>query len=343
MNEASRVDVSPASEEALTSAPRTVSPRPAKPPLSFGMDRFSGLYVLALIVLVFGLWVPDTFLTVQTLNGVAASQAITAILAIGVLAPYAAGAFDLSIGAMMGLAVMLVCKLQADGMNWVLAVVVTLLVGALVGSANAFVIVQLRVDSFIATLGMSAILGALIYWVSGNQVITEGISPSFLRLGQDTWHGIPMPVFYMLAVALVIGFVTEFRPLGRKLYATGGNELAARLSGINTRSMVVISLMISGTVAALAGVIFASIIGSGSLGAGPPFLLPAYAAVFLGATQIHPGRANVLGTLVAVAVLGAGVKGLLLAGAQFWVSDLFNGLTLIVAVALAMRRSRARS
>ncbi|WP_211260834.1 ABC transporter permease [Amycolatopsis jejuensis] len=310
--------------------------------IAFGMDRFSGLYVLALIVLVFGLWIPDTFLSVQTLNGIALQQAITAMVGLGLIAPYAAGVFDLSVGSMLGLSVVVVCKLQASGVDWALAVVLTLLMGTLVGAVNGAVIVGLRVDSFIGTLAMSAVLGALVYWVSGNQQITTGISEHFIQLGQGKLLGIPLPVVYLAAVALLIGFVTEFRPLGRKLYATGGNPLAARLSGVKTDRLVISSLMLSGTIAALAGIIFAAIIGSASLTAGPPFLLPAFAAVFLGATQIHPGRANVLGTLVAVFVLGTGVKGLLLVGAQFWVSDLFNGLTLLVAVALAVRRGRPR-
>jgi ribose transport system permease protein len=179
--------------------------------------------------------------------------------------------------------------------------------------------------------------------VSDNQQITTGISTDFIEFGQGTFLHVPLPVVYLAALALIIGFVTEFRPLGRKLYATGGNELAARLSGVRTDRLVIASLLLSGAIAALAGVIFAASIGSASLSAGPPFLLPAFAAVFLGSTQIHPGRANVLGTLVAVAVLGTGVKGLLLVGAQFWVSDLFNGITLIAAVALAVRRGRSRA
>ncbi len=308
-----------------------------------GMDRYSGLYVLAVIIIVFGFWVPDTFLSVQTLRGIASQQAITAILALALLAPLAAGVFDLSVGSLLGFSVVVVCKLQSDGMNPVLAVVLTLLVGTLVGAVNGFLVVVLRVDSFIATLGTSSVLGALIYWVSGNQQITTGISERFISLGQGTLWGIPLPVVYLTGIALIIGYVTQFRPLGRKLYATGGNELAARLSGVHTNRLVVASLLLSGTIASLAGVIFAATIGSASLNAGPPFLLPAYAALFLGATQIHPGRANVLGTLVAVAVLGTGVKGLLLTGSQFWVSDLFNGLALVAAVALAVRRGRSRS
>lgn len=310
-------------------------------PLGFGFDRFSGLYVLAGIVLVFGIWVPDLFLTTQTLKSVASQQAVVAILALAILVPLATGVFDLSVGVMLGLGVVLVCKFQSMGVDFPLAILLTLAAGAVVGAVNAFIIVVLRVDSFIATLGMSSVLGAMVYWVSGNQQITTGISPDFVELGQGTLWSIPLPFVYLLALSAVLLYVTEFRPLGRRFYATGGNEVAARLSGVRTERMIFLSLLFSGTIAAFAGVIFAGMIGSGSLSAGPPFLLPAFAAVFLGSTQIHNGRANVLGTLLAVYVLGLGVKGLLLVGAPFWVSDLFNGITLIAAVALAVRRGKS--
>jgi len=335
---------SPSFAELMKSGVTTAAASPASGRrLRLGTDRYSGLYVLALIIAVFSLWIPGTFLSVQTLTGIASQQAITATLALGLLLPLAAGVFDLSAASMLGLSVVVVCQLQSVGLNPVLAVVETLLAGTLVGMVNGLIVVGLRVDSFIATLGTSSVLGALVYWVSGNQDITTGISATFVNLGQGLVLGIPLPVVYLAGVAMVVGYVTEFRPLGRKFYATGGNELAARLSGVRTGRLVIASFLFSGTIASLAGIIFAASIGSASLSAGPPFLLPAFAAVFLGATQIHPGRANVLGTLVAVAVLGTGVKGLLLAGAQFWISDLFNGVALIAAVALAVSRGRSRA
>ncbi|MGD9958105.1 ABC transporter permease [Nocardioides sp.] len=308
--------------------------------LRWGFDRFSGLYVLAVIIITFSIWVPDTFLTTQTLKAVASQQAIVAILALALLAPLAAGIFDLSVGAMLGLAVVLVTKFQAMGIDFPMAILLTLCIGAGVGLVNSLLIIVLRIDSFIATLGMSSILGAMVYWVTGNEPIVAGISPDFVRLGQGDLWGIPLPFVYLVALAAVLLYVMEYRPLGRQLYATGGNEVSARLSGVRTERMIVSALLFSGTIAALAGVIFAAVIGSGSLTAGPPFLLPAFAAVFLGSTQIKNGRANVLGTLLAVYVLGLGVKGLLLIGAQFWVSDLFNGVALIAAVGLAVRRGR---
>lgn len=318
----------------------TIERIPPRRPRNFGFDRYSGLYVLAAIIITFGIWTPETFLTAQTLKAVASQQAVVAILALALLAPLAAGIYDLSVGAMLGFAVVLVTTLQSMGLSFPLAILLTLCVGAAVGAVNSILIIVFRINSFIATLGMSSILGAMVYWVSGNQPIVSGISPGFVRLGQGDLWGIPLPFVYLLLLAALVLFVMEYRPLGRRLYATGGNEISARLSGVRTDRMVVFSLLFSGTIAAFAGVVFAAIIGSGSLTAGPPFLLPAFAAVFLGSTQIRNGRANVLGTLLAVYVLGLGVKGLLLVGAEFWVSDLFNGVALIAAVALAVRRGQ---
>lgn len=333
-----------ATTEPLEGEPAAAAAPPAarRRSLDLGLHRYSGLYVLGLIIVTFGIWVPDTFLTTQTLRSVVSQQAVVAILALALLVPLAAGVFDLSVGAMLGLGVVLVCKFQSMGVGYVLAIALTVAIGAAVGAVNAFVIVFLHVDSFIATLGTSSILGAMVYWVSGNQQIVTGISPDFVRLGQGSLWGIPLPVVYLVLLAALLLYLTEYRPLGRKLYATGGNEVAARLSGVRTHRLIVVSLIVSAAVAAFAGVVFAATIGSGSLTAGPPFLLPAFAALFLGSTQIHNGRVNVLGTLVAIYVLGAGVKGLLLVGAPFWVGDLFNGFALIAAVALAVRRGKVK-
>lgn len=306
-----------------------------------GFERFSGLYIGGTLILVFGLWVPDTFLTVATLKTVATQQAITAILALALLLPMAAGAFDLSVGHMMGFALVLVCWFQsAYAMNPVFAVVLALAVGAIVGVVNAIVVVRFRVNSFIATLGMSSVLNAMIFYVTDGQQVTVGISRRFTDFGRYQFYGIPSPVLFLVGLSIVIWFITEYRPLGRKLYATGGNPTAAKLSGIRTSRLVLASLIASGVIAATAGIIFGAQIGSASLSAGPPFLLPAFAAVFLGSTQIVNGRANVLGTLVAVYVLAIGVQGLLLVGVPLWVSDLFNGAALILAVALSVGRGR---
>jgi ribose transport system permease protein len=144
----------------------------------------------------------------------------------------------------------------------------------------------------------------------------------------------------MLVLAAVIYIVIEYLPVGRYLYASGGNPLAARLAGVRVDRIVFGSLVASSLVAGFAGVVLAARIGTASPDIGPSYLLPAFSAVFLGSTQIKPGRVNVLGTLIAIYLLATGVKGLQLAGAPSYTNNLFNGAALIIAVALAARSAR---
>lgn len=305
------------------------------------LDRYSGIYALAVIIVIFGLWVPQTFLTVTTLQSVLSEQSITAVVTLGLLAPLAAGVFDLSIGGVLGFAVVLVVLLQANyGFNPIVASVATVLTSALFGAVNAFVVVKLRVNSFIATLGMGSVLGAMVIWVTGNQQITTGIADSFANLAGTQPLGIPVTFVYLIAFAIAIWYALEHTPWGRFLYAVGGNQQASRLAGIRVERYIAVALVASATVAGIAGIFYASLVQSAPLTAGPPFLLPAFAAAFLGATQIRPGRFNVAGALVAVFLLATGVKGLQLIGSDPWVGQLFDGLALVAAVALAHFRTR---
>jgi ribose transport system permease protein len=306
-----------------------------------GIENLSLLYIWGGLILLFGLLEPETFLRVNTVRTILANEAITSLMALSLIMPLAANTFDLSIGATMGTAVVVAAWLQFEfGMNPVYATLLTILVGLVIGAVNSIVIVKFRVNSFIATLGMSSILAAMIQWVSGGQFIVEGISENFKKLGTTKLFTIPLPVYYMLAVALILWYVLEHRQVGRYLYATGSNLDAARLAGVRTDPLTVVSLLVSASVATITGVIFLARIGSASLDAGPPFLLPAFASVFLGATQLKSRHVNVVGTLIAVYVLATGVKGLQLAGVPFWVDDLFNGVALIIAVALSGRAER---
>jgi len=319
------------------------SKAPAKRRINFGLDRFSGLYVWVALIIIFGLWVPDLFLTGQNARILFGSEAITAIVALGLIIPVAAGAFDLSIAGTLGLSVCIVMWMQSNGYPWQLAILVVLIVGALVGLANAFVVVKLRVDSFIGTLGMSSILGAGAYMVTGGQQIVTGISPDFLVLGQKQLLGLPIPVYYMLVLAVVLWWLLEYTPVGRYFYAVGGNPQASRLAGVRVDRVTTLAFVPSGLVASFAGIILAAKLGSASPDTGVSYLLPAFSAVFLGATQFRPGRVNVLGTLLAIFLLATGVKGLQLVGTPPYVKDLFNGLALIIAVALAARTARRKS
>ena len=181
--------------------------------------------------------------------------------------------------------------------------------GLAIGAVNVFVVVVLRINSFIATLATLSILGAMIQWISDGQQIAEGIPNSFKQFGREKFLTIPLPVYYMLAIALVLWYVLDFRQFGRYLYATGSNEDAARLAGVSTRKVSAIALMTSAMIATIVGVIFTMRIGAASIDAGAPYLLPAFAAAFLGATQFKEGNVNVPGTVVAVYVLATGGEG----------------------------------
>jgi ribose transport system permease protein len=315
--------------------------------LDLHADKLSGVYLAAVLVVVFALWIPDTFATATNVRSVLAGSAITGIIALGATIGLISGAFDVSIAANMSFAISLVGWLQsAHHVNALVAVLVTLASGALVGTLNAFVITRLKVEPVIATLGMSSLLAAFAYWIAGGQTIIDGISSRFTKFGTGKYLTVPLPVFYLAAVALVLWYLLGYTPLGRYLYAAGANPAAARLAGLSVMRLQWTALVISGMLSSFAGIVLTMQLGASSFGAGDSYLLPAYAAAFLGSTQIKPGRFNVLGTLVALYLLAIGVKGLQLRYPSLpWIADLFQGLALIIAVALGViaRRKRARA
>jgi ribose transport system permease protein len=308
---------------------------PEKIARALSFRNISALYIFAVMFIVFSIWVPDTFLQWNTWKALLDSQAVTAILAVGLVIALSAGAFDLAIGTELGFGAIFVGWLLVDkGVGLVPAIVLTLLAGAVIGLVNGILITRVRIDSFIATLGMSSVLLALIAWVSSSQQIV-GVGSSFEKLGTTEIFGLTLPVYLMLAVGLVVWYLLERTPLGRRVYATGGNIEAARLAGVRVAAVVICSLVACATIAAFAGMLVTANLGTGDPTIGPAYLLPAFSAAFLGSTQFRGGRFNVWGTIVAVIVLATGVKGLQLAGAPIWIPDLFNGVALLLAVGLA--------
>jgi ribose transport system permease protein len=334
----------PAKQPETVSDGRKPSGKPKLP--SGGMARYveawSGLGVWVLIIVLFGILEPSTFLTGTTLKSILAQQSITTIMALALILPLAAGVYDLSIGGTMGMTMMLVAWLQTSHhMGFVLAIVVSILAAAAIGCVNAFVVVKLGVDSFIATLGMGSVLDGLVQWISGGNNIIAG-NTKFLDIAQAQIFTISLPVFYMLILAGLLYYVIEFRQFGRYTFATGSNPDAARLAGVRTNRVRALSLIICAVIAGVAGILFTSRIGSAAPGTGDGYLLPAFAGALLGATQVRPGRVNILGTLIAVYLLATGIQGLELEGAQVWVQDVFYGGGLIIAVAFAARAARMR-
>jgi ribose transport system permease protein len=214
------------------------------------------------------------------------------------------------------------------------AIALTILAGLAIGLFNAIIVVGARIDSFIGTLATGSLLAAATSLIDNDQaIIGPALSGNFGKIATTDIAGIQLPVFLMLVVAIALWFMQGYTVVGRRIYATGFNEIGAKLAGIRTRRLQFGSLVVSGLVAGIAGVLLASQVSSGSPDIGPPYLLDAFAAAFLGATQFG-GRFNAWGTVIAVLLLGTGKTGLVLVGAEPWAQSMFSGVVLLAALAL---------
>lgn len=305
--------------------------------------RATAVYLWLLFTVVFTI-ADDQFLTATTWRLVFSEGVVTAVLALAFLIPLVANTFDLSIGAVMGLSLVIVNWLGLNtGMPAAVAALVAILACAAVGFVSGFIVVRLGVNSFVATLGVSQLVSGVVLYISENRQMTGAFSDLYKDFGRTQYAGVPVIVLYLLVLAGVAWFVLEQTPLGRRLYATGANVEAARLAGVPTHRLIWGSLVMSATVAGLAGVLFSMKTGTFSTSIGPGYLFPAVAAVFFGTSQFS-GRPNVWGTVIAYFALAFGIKGLqLVAGpGTVWIGPLFEGTALVLAVALAARQGTIR-
>ncbi|KPI18382.1 ABC-type transporter, integral membrane subunit [Actinobacteria bacterium OK074] len=326
------------------------TPGPANPGPGRLRGHLIGTYGLlaltALLFLVFTLTLPDSFATSGNLKALLSTNSIPAMLALGAMIPIVTGKFDLSIGYGLGLWHVLTMQLIVNnGWPWQFACLVTIAAGTVVGVLNGLLVELARIDSFIATLGTGSVLYAVTLWITdGARIVPgpEGLPAWFTDLYTSTFLGLPVPAFYVLVLAVGLWILLERLPLGRYLYVIGSNSRAADLVGIPTRRYSVYAFAGSGFVVGVSGVLLAAQQQIGNPSGGQDYLLPAFVGALLGSTAIKPGRANALGTIVAVAVLAIGLSGITLAGADFWVTPLFNGGTLLIAVGLAGLSARRR-
>jgi ribose transport system permease protein len=305
-----------------------------------GLRRFSAVYLWAVFLILFGWLQFHLFFTVSTFQVVFSQSAVTAVLALAFLVPLTADTYDLSIGEMMSLTIVMINWLTLHTHLPIGAVAVLVVLScAAIGAVSGFIVVKLRVNSLIATLGMSEVLSSVQLYISQNHQIAGSFSNLFVQIGNGKVLGIPYLDLYMILIALVLWFVLEQTPVGRRMFAVGGNREAARLAGISADRIIWGSLIGSAAIASLAGVMYTAQVGAYTSDIGQGYLFPALAAVFFGASQLSQ-RPNVWGTLIAYFALAFGIQGLTLqfgAGA-FWVSPLFQGVAVVGAVAIASSR-----
>ncbi|MBN9073100.1 MAG: ABC transporter permease [Rhizobiales bacterium] len=301
------------------------------------------LFVLLLIMAVFGALRPSSFFSAININTILMSQSVTAMLALAEMIPLATKQFDLSIGYHLGMAQVLIVGLQVEqGLGWPEAALLILVLSLAVGFANGLLVTVFHIDSFIATMGTGTLLYGVTNWYSnGEQISGMSLPESFTNLTQIV-YGVPLPAVYVALISVALWIMTEYLPVGRNLYVIGANVRAAELTGINVRRHVTGAFIVSGLLSGFAGIVLGSILQTGTPSVGPEYLLPAFAATLLGATSIKPGRVNVIGTLLSVLVLAFSFSGVQQLGAPFYVQYFFNGGILIVAVGLSVYAARRR-
>jgi ribose transport system permease protein len=298
-----------------------------------------GLLIAWAAVSVFFSVLPQTsevFPTIDNFATILGSQAVIAVLTLALVVPLTAGDYDLSVAFTLTLSSMIIAVLNVDhGWPILPAVLLALVVGAVIGVVNAATILFFRIDSLIVTLGTGTFIGGIVLWMSNSNTIS-GISPGLVdwvivkRIVQ-----VPIAFYYVLVLALVMWYVFELTPLGRRMLFVGRGRNVARLSGVNVERVRLGGFVASGVISAFGGVIYAGTTGAADPTSGTQLLLPAFAAAFLGATTIYPGRFNPLGALAAVFFLVTGITGFQLLGAQSYVQQLFYGGALVLAVALS--------
>jgi ribose transport system permease protein len=308
------------------------------------LQRFGLLVVWVLVALVFTMVEPITFPTVGTFGTVFGSQSVLLVLSLALLVPFAAGEYDLSVAGVLSLTLVLIGYLNVkQGWPILPALLVAIAAGVAVGLVNALLVVGVGLDSMVVTLGMGTVL--LGTGIGLNNETTAGISPGLVKAISTNVLSLPLSFFYGVALTALLWYVFAFTPLGRYLYFVGSGRDVARLSGIRVTSIRAGSLIASSTLTALGGVVLAGTLGSSDPNVGSNYLLPAFAAAFLGSTAITPGRFNPWGTFISVYFLVTGVTGLNLLGFTGWVEQLFYGGSLIIAVTvshLATKRRKAR-
>jgi len=316
-------------------------------PRTFGLpdaffERYAVVFVLIALIVVFSILKTDTFFTVGNLQAVLTTQAALLIMAVTLTVSLATNEFDLSIGGVASLSAVMVAKVGAShgaAAGFLAALAVCIAVAAV----HCVAIVLFRANSFIVTLAMGTVTVGIAEGVSGSTTL-GGVPTGIVNAMSKTFLGIGLPFWYAVILAVIIWAFLEHTPTGRYVFFTGEGRQAAALAGIRVDRIRVFGLFITTLGAGLAGLVLAGQSQAANSGMGEPNLLTAFAACFLGAATIKSSRFNVVGTIIAALLLAVGTTGLQLFGLAAWITDLFDGAVLVVAITFAsivsMQRSR---
>lgn len=288
-----------------------------------------GLVILCAIIT----FVTPSFLTLSNITNVFTQVSVNAIIAVGMTFVILTGGIDLSVGSTLAISGALSASIIKSTGSIFLAIIVAGITGIVIGVINGLLIAKGKLQAFIATLATMTIFRGITLVITDGTPISK-LPEAFMKIGNAKIGFIPVPVILMIAVAAIGIFALSQTRFGRYLYALGGNEESAKLSGINTDKIKLLTYTISGFAASIAGVIITSRIGSASPNAGTGFELDAIAAVVIGGTSLSGGEGKVSGTIIGALVIGVLNNGLNLMNVSPFYQSIVKGLVILLAVLL---------
>lgn len=296
-----------------------------------------GLVLLCAIIT----FVTPAFLTLSNITNVFTQVSVNAIIAVGMTFVILTGGIDLSVGSTLAISGALSASIIKSTGSVLLAVIVAALVGIGIGIVNGILISKGKLQAFIATLAtMTIFRGATLVFTNGTPI--SKLPEEFVNIGNGKIGFLPIPVIITVIVSIIAIYVLSQTRFGRYLYALGGNEDSARLSGINTDKIKTLVYIVSGFASAIAGVIITSRIGSASPNAGTGFELDAIAAVVIGGTSLAGGEGKITGTLIGALIIGVLNNGLNLMNVSPFYQSIVKGLVILIAVLLD-KKSRKKA
>jgi len=306
-------------------------------------DKLGLLISLAVLIIIFTI-MSDAFLTFSNISNLVLASALVGIVAAGMTVVIISGGFDLSVGGNVALTGVVVASLLADGVSQPVAMLAGMLVGVAVGAFNGFSVTKLRINPFITTLAMMIIVRAVAFIYTGGLSFgisdTRPVFPDFGFWGRGHLLEIPVPVWLFILVSIGVFILLNKTIFGREVYAIGGNEEAARVSGININRVKFTVYVMIGMLASFAGVLLASRLTAGIPGAGNGYEFQAITAVILGGASLSGGKGKVTNTVLAIIVLGVLGNGFILIGLSSFHQDAARGVLLLVSVGIDQIRQR---
>ena len=306
-------------------------------------ERWGVVVAWLVVIVVFSALKPDTFAKGSTVQLILSTQTVILLATLGLMLSLAVAEYDLSIGAVVGFGGTLMAVLNGvDGWSPVPAVVATLVVCLLFGALNALLSVYVGVQSIIVTLGTGTLLSGITLAIAHSKVVT-GISGGVVTvMTKPLLFSIPAPFYAGVVLTALLWFVLQHTPLGRRMVFVAEAREVARLAGLRVQRIRAGALVATATLGGLAGIVLAGTNSAANPQAGSSYLLPAFAAAFLGSTAVIPGRFNAWGSFVAVYFLVTGITGLQYLGYAGWPEQVFYGSSLVLAVTLSHLAGRRR-